>query len=280
MRYITNTQKTLFILTITSFLILCLKLLLANLSVLIGIILVINLILTYINYLDNRQANFLAPIILNTILLSQPTAMLNTPIIIVGLVIISLLGLCYAVSLKIKFLKKKQIYLILGLLMLLDSIFINSFNLANLNKNDLINTCLAIIPWLVISTLANSRIVLNLLVLLSTIILISIKPELQIILLFIFSLYNSLNINKLTGVNHYSALISHLYSLLLLIIIASYIGLNIFGIPLYGLVGLELTLCLFGIIIWGQTPFLKTILLIMMVYILLNATILATFTYA
>ena len=280
MRYITNTQKTLFILTITSFLILCLKLLFANLSVLIGIILVINLILTYINYLDNRQANFLAPIILNTILLSQPTAMLNTPIIIVGLVIISLLGLCYAVSLKIKFLKKKQIYLILGLLMLLDSIFINSFNLANLNKNDLINTCLAIIPWLVISTLANSRIVLNLLVLLSTIILISIKPELQIILLFIFSLYNSLNINKLTGVNHYSALISHLYSLLLLIIIASYIGLNIFGIPLYGLVGLELTLCLFGIIIWGQTPFLKTILLIMMVYILLNATILATFTYA
>ena len=280
MRYITNTQKTLFILTITSFLILCLKLLLANLSVLIGIILVINLILTYINYLDNRQANFLAPIILNTILLSQPTAMLNTPIIIVGLVIISLLGLCYAVSLKIKFLKKKQIYLILGLLMLLDSIFINSFNLANLNKNDLINTCLAILPWLVISTLANSRIVLNLLVLLSTIILISIKPELQIILLFIFSLYNSLNINKLTGVNHYSALISHLYSLLLLIIIASYIGLNIFGIPLYGLVGLELTLCLFGIIIWGQTPFLKTILLIMMVYILLNATILATFTYA
>jgi hypothetical protein len=280
LRYITNTQKTLFILTITSFLILCLKLLLANLSVLIGIILVINLILTYINYLDNRQSNFLAPIILNTILLSQPTAMLNTPIIIVGLVIISLLGLCYAVSLKIKFLKKKQIYLILGLLMLLDSIFINSFNLANLNKNDLINTCLAIIPWLVISTLANSRIVLNLLVLLSTIILISIKPELQIILLFIFSLYNSLNINKLTGVNHYSALISHLYSLLLLIIIASYIGLNIFGIPLYGLVGLELTLCLFGIIIWGQTPFLKTILLIMMVYILLNATILATFTYA
>ena len=266
--------------TITSFLILCLKLLFANLSVLIGIILVINLILTYINYLDNRQANFLAPIILNTILLSQPTAMLNTPIIIVGLVIISLLGLCYAVSLKIKFLKKKQIYLILGLLMLLDSIFINSFNLANLNKNDLINTCLAILPWLVISTLANSRIVLNLLVLLSTIILISIKPELQIILLFIFSLYNSLNINKLTGVNHYSALISHLYSLLLLIIIASYIGLNIFGIPLYGLVGLELTLCLFGIIIWGQTPFLKTILLIMMVYILLNATILATFTYA
>ena len=280
MRYITNTQKTLFILTITSFLILCLKLLLANLSVLIGIILVINLILTYINYLDNRQANFLAPIILNTILLSQPTAMLNTPIIIVGLVIISLLGLCYAVSLKIKFLKKKQIYLILGLLMLLDSIFINSFNLANLNKNDLINTCLAIIPWLVISTLANSRIVLNLLVLLSTIILISIKPELQIILLFIFSPTNSIDINRLTVVNHYRALISHLYSLLLLIIIASYIGLNIFGIPLYGLVGLELTLCLFGIIIWGQTPFLKTILLIMMVYILLNATILATFTYA
>ncbi len=132
---------------------------------------------------------------------------------------------------------------------------------------------LMLFPWLIIGILFSypRQLLISIVYFMVALITLFSNQQLQILELLFFSVLLAYNFIKMEHQNNISFYIAHLVLIIILIALSIFIGINFTGVKLDILITLESILCIIGILAWGQTPFIKSIILISFIYLLFNS---------